>query len=575
MSNEPLQIPEDMRDFVDDFLVEADDLIASLDTDLVALESAPGDLELLNRIFRAAHTIKGNSSFLNLDQVTELTHKMEDVLNRLRKEELVVTSYIMDVLLRSLDNLKVLLEDVRGGALVNRDLKEIEAQLLEINEAETSDDLGGARSAGSAVSGSCAAKAGPVRAKGTDKKADQTVRVDVNRLDSLLNLVGELVLGRNSLLQMNSELTTGGYSLELQERINTTSSQISFVTTELQTAVMNLRMLPIGKVFGRFPRLIRDLASATGKKIELEIIGEETELDKTVIEEIGDPLVHLVRNSCDHGIEPPAERRAAGKAETGTVILKAAQQGSHIVVTIQDDGRGLDPEILGQKAIERGLVTAAELERMSAHEIYSFIFHAGFSTAKVVSDISGRGVGMDVVRSNIERLNGIIELDSEKGKGTTISIKLPLTLAIIQGLLVRDAKDIFIVPLASVLETVKVERDDISFVNGVEVIRLRESVLPILPLRRVLQEDTAWSVETMGRSYVVVIGLAERQLGLVVDDLLGQEEVVIKSLGRLFGNIEGLAGATILGDGRIRLITDVAGLFALAKRAVNTNSALA
>lgn len=595
MSDGALQIPEDMQDFVDDFLVEADDLIASLDNDLVTLESAPDDLDLLNRIFRAAHTIKGNSSFLGLDQVTNLTHKMEDVLNRLRKEELVVTSYIMDVLLKSLDNLKELLEDVRRGELVQRELDELINALIAINEAkDTNEIVGGSVSSdvsdkaddsdstggGSVVTESAPREESPATelpsvkapseapAKGSDRKAktEQTVRVGVERLDSLMNLVGELVLGRNTLLRMSNDLATGGFTQELQERVNTTSSQINFVTTELQTAVMNLRMLPIGKVFGKFPRLVRDLASGSGKKIQLEIVGEDTELDKTVIEAIGDPLVHLVRNSCDHGLEPPEERKANGKPETGKVILSATQEGSHIVVKIEDDGRGLNTKMLGAKAIERGLVTEPELARMSRQEIFKFIFQAGFSTAKVVSDISGRGVGMDVVRSNIEKLNGIIDLDSSVGKGTTITIKLPLTLAIIQGLLVRDSDDIFIVPLASVLETVKVGPDDISYVNGCEVIRLRESVLPILPLRRVLKEDCRWSGETMTRSYVVVIGFAEKQIGLVVDDLLGQEEVVIKSLGRMFGNIEGLAGATILGDGRIRLITDVAGLFSLSSK---------
>jgi two-component system chemotaxis sensor kinase CheA len=596
MTEETLQIAEDMQDFVDDFLVEADDLIGALDNDLVTLESAPGDLDLLNRIFRAAHTVKGNSSFLGLDQVTNLTHKMEDVLNRLRKEELTVTSHIMDVLLKSLDHLKELLEDVRRRVLVKRDVSAVESALLKIHQAENSESISGdapiddSDAPGGSDSGVSpksvagpAAQAAPVVAKAppaqsrtavkaeapvksVERKTEQTVRVGVERLDALMNLVGELVLGRNTMLRMNNDLTVSGFSHDIQERVNTTTSQINFVTTELQTAVMNLRMLPIGKVFGKFPRVVRDLASSAGKKIQLDIFGEETELDKSVIEEIGDPLVHLIRNSCDHGIEPPDERKAAGKPETGVVTLSALQEGSHIVIKIEDDGRGLDAETLGAKAVERGLVTEAELGRMSRNEIYKFIFHAGLSTAKVVSDISGRGVGMDVVRSNIEKLNGIIQLDSELGKGTCITIKLPLTLAIIQGLLVKAADDIFIVPLASVLETVKVEQADINYVNGTEVIRLRESVLPVLPLRKVLKESCDWSGESMTRSYVVVVGLAERQIGLVVDDLLGQEEVVIKSLGRLFGNIEGLAGATILGDGRIRLIADVAGLFSLSSK---------
>lgn len=615
MADESLNIPDDMREFVDDFLVEADDLIESLDNDLVTLESSPDDLALLDNIFRAAHTIKGNSSFLALDQVTALTHKMEDVLNRLRKGDLKVTTHIMDVLLESIDKLKELLEDVRLGKLVKRDLTLIEKRLIEINEAESSDALGSgkkSKSKAKAVSAtkkaagkskkkskkaatenssedemsleeyiasqgitigsgnaSSAEKTEDVSTSGSDKavaaiRTEHTVRVGVDRLDSLMNLVGELVLGRNSLLQMNSDISGTEVTHEIQERVTSITSQISFVTTELQNSVMKLRMLPIGKVFNKYPRLVRDLASNAGKKIDLEMFGQETELDKTVIEEIGDPLVHLIRNSCDHGIESPEERIANGKPEHGKVTLTAAQQGSNILVSIEDDGRGLDIEAIKRKAIERNLTTETELERLSRQDIFNFIFSAGFSTAKVVSDVSGRGVGMDVVRTNVERINGMIDLVSEPGKGTKVTIKLPLTLAIIQGLLVSAGEDIFIIPLASVLETVKVEDSDVSYVNGVKVIRLRESVLPILPLQEVMRHGNSWSPKDYGRSNVVVVGLADKRMGLIVDKLLGQEEVVIKSLGRLFGNIQGLAGATILGDGRIRLIVDVAGLFSLA-----------
>ncbi len=614
---ESLQVPEDMQDFVEDFLVEAADLIDALDSDLVALETSPDDLELLNSIFRGAHTIKGNSSFLGLDQITDLTHKMEDVLNRLRKAEIHVEAHIMDALLEGLDNLKLLLDDVRNNKIVKRDVSGLIAELERINsseatandksasgkpktsadsaksevaeedgeefdevafDAEIQEALAKALANESTPGQSSAAKAdvatGTAKESATNagrqsgaRKIEQTVRVGVDRLDSLMNLVGELVLGRNSLLSANSEIAAGSISEhDSQERIAGITSQISFVTTELQNSVMKLRMLPIGKVFSRFPRVVRDLASSTGKKINLTLEGEGTELDKTVIEEIGDPLVHLVRNSCDHGIEPPEERKAAGKPETGSVVLSAYSQGSNIIVEIKDDGRGLDLEAIKSKAVERGLASESEIERLTEGEIFRFIFAPGFSTAKVVSDVSGRGVGMDVVRSNIEKLNGMIEIASVRGEGTTITIKLPLTLSIIQGLLVRANDDIYIIPLASVHEIVNVTRKDINYVNGTEVIHLRDSVLPLLFLPRVLRDAADWKPTEDKSSNVVVVGLAESRLGLVVDDLIGQEEVVIKSLGKLFGNIEGLAGATILGDGRVRLIVDVAGIFGLAQK---------
>jgi two-component system chemotaxis sensor kinase CheA len=323
-------------------------------------------------------------------------------------------------------------------------------------------------------------------------------------------------------------------------------------------------MLPIGNAFNKFPRLVRDLSRDMNKKINLNISGEETELDKTVIEEIGDPLVHLIRNSCDHGVETPEERAAAGKPETGNVWLMAGQEGSNIIIEIADDGRGLDTEALAQKAVEKGMTTEEEVSGMSDSDIQQFIFAPGFSTAKKISDVSGRGVGMDVVRTNIEKLGGIIEIESEKGKGTKIDVKLPLTLAIIQGLMVKSGEDILIIPLASVLETVKISKEDIYYVNKQEVIKLRDAVLPIVDLNSVLglPDDT----QKEKKKYVVVVGLAEKRLGLIVSDLLGQEEVVIKTLGAYLGNTPGISGATILGDGRIRLIIDILGLFGLAKK---------
>ncbi len=395
--------------------------------------------------------------------------------------------------------------------------------------------------------------------------AEQTIRVDVDRLDTLMNMMGELVLGRNSLVQTVNKLNSDHEGEHELEHLNQSVIAINFITTELQMAVMKMRMLPIGKVFGRYPRLVRDLARDAGKRIQLKLSGESTELDKSIIEEIGDPLVHLIRNSCDHGLETPDERTAKGKLPTGTVHLAASQEGSSIVIKITDDGRGLDVAAIRAKAVERGLATETEVEKMPDRDVFRFIFEAGFSTAKKITDVSGRGVGMDVVRSNIEKLKGLIELESEKEVGTTITIKIPLTLAIIQGLLVQSDEEVFILPLSSVLETVKTQQSRVSYINQRPVLRLRDEIIPIINLVEVLKASQAGFVLTE-KPYIVVVGLADRKLGLIVDRFLGQEEVVIKSLGNYLGTTEGIAGATILGDGRIRLIVDLIGLFNIARK---------
>jgi two-component system, chemotaxis family, sensor kinase CheA len=606
--NEILQ--DDMKEIVDDFLVETDELLRSLDNNLVKLESTPSDLNLLNEIFRAAHTIKGTSSFLGFEQVTSLTHKMEDVLNKLRKAEMVVTAEVMDILLESLDLLKVLIEHVRGGEQEDMPLEGILARLAQIQEIQTSlvrdasapktvapaattqavaaqtpaapieevvTSTGPAAAESPLPAAPAAALAAPTedpsKTKAAPKKGvsdkkpagDQTIRVDVDRLDSLMNLMGELVLSRNSLIQTIGRFNGDGNATADVERLNQAAATVNYITTELQMAVMKMRMQPIGKVFSRFPRLVRDLSRDSGKQIDLIMSGEETELDKSVIEEIGDPLVHIIRNSCDHGIEMPDARTAKGKPAKGSVHLTASQEGSNIVIRIQDDGKGLDIVAIRNKAVEKGLASRAEVDKMPDKEVFRFIFEAGFSTAKVVTDVSGRGVGMDVVRTNIEKLNGLIELESKVDIGTTLTIKLPLTLAILQGLLIESDKEIFILPLSSVVETVKTAQSDISYINQRPVLRLRNEIIPVVNLPYVLRNDRR-GLMLAEKPYIVVIGLADQKLGVNMDKFLGQEEVVIKSLGTYLGTTEGVAGATILGDGRIRLIIDLIGLFNLAKK---------
>ncbi|GAA7577690.1 chemotaxis histidine kinase/response regulator CheAY2 [Helicobacter pylori] len=655
---------DDLQEIMEDFLIEAFEMNEQLDQDLVELEHNPEDLDLLNRIFRVAHTIKGSSSFLNLNILTHLTHNMEDVLNRARKGEIKITPDIMDVVLRSIDLMKTLLVTIRdtGSDTNNGKENEIEEAVKQL-QAITSQNLEGAKEtsgakedpkkeakkakeenkenkakAPTASSQENSASDNPLadepdldytnmsaeeveaeierllnkrqeadkerraqkkqevtptketpktetlktetpKAPKTETKAkakadteenkapsigvEQTVRVDVRRLDHLMNLIGELVLGKNRLIRIYSDVEERYDGEKFLEELNQVVSSISAVTTDLQLAVMKTRMQPVGKVFNKFPRMVRDLSRELGKSIELIIEGEETELDKSIVEEIGDPLIHIIRNSCDHGIEPLEERRRLNKPETGKVQLSAYNEGNHIVIKISDDGKGLDPVMLKEKAIEKGVISERDAEGMSDREAFNLIFKPGFSTAKVVSNVSGRGVGMDVVKTNIEKLNGIIEIDSEVGVGTTQKLKIPLTLAIIQALLVGVQEEYYAIPLSSVLETVRISQDEIYTVDGKSVLRLRDEVLSLVRLSDIFKVDAI--LESNSDVYVVIIGLADQKIGVIVDYLIGQEEVVIKSLGYYLKNTRGIAGATVRGDGKITLIVDVGAMMDMAK----------
>ncbi len=654
---------DDLQEIMEDFLIEAFEMNEQLDQDLVELEHNPEDLDLLNRIFRVAHTIKGSSSFLNLNILTHLTHNMEDVLNRARKGEIKITPDIMDVVLRSIDLMKTLLVTIRdtGSDTNNGKENEIEEAVKQL-QAITSQNLEGAKEGtkeapqkevkeenkgeakgeakenkAKAPTAENSASDNPLadepdldyanmsaeeveaeierllnkrqeadkerraqkkqeakqevtltketpktetpKAPKTETKAkvkadteenkapsigvEQTVRVDVRRLDHLMNLIGELVLGKNRLIRIYSDVEERYDGEKFLEELNQVVSSISAVTTDLQLAVMKTRMQPVGKVFNKFPRMVRDLSRELGKSIELIIEGEETELDKSIVEEIGDPLIHIIRNSCDHGIEPLEERRRLNKPETGKVQLSAYNEGNHIVIKISDDGKGLDPVMLKEKAIEKGVISERDAEGMSDREAFNLIFKPGFSTAKVVSNVSGRGVGMDVVKTNIEKLNGIIEIDSEVGVGTTQKLKIPLTLAIIQALLVGVQEEYYAIPLSSVLETVRISQDEIYTVDGKSVLRLRDEVLSLVRLSDIFKVDAI--LESNSDVYVVIIGLADQKIGVIVDYLIGQEEVVIKSLGYYLKNTRGIAGATVRGDGKITLIVDVGAMMDMAK----------
>ncbi len=656
---------DDLQEIMEDFLIEAFEMNEQLDQDLVELEHNPEDLDLLNRIFRVAHTIKGSSSFLNLNILTHLTHNMEDVLNRARKGEIKITPDIMDVVLRSIDLMKTLLVTIRDTGsdtnngkeneieeavkqlqaitsqnlesaketsgtketqkekakeeikeeakeenkenkakaptaensasdnpladepdldYANMSAEEVEAEIERLlNKRQEADKERRAQKKQEAKQEVAPTKEAPKtetpKAPKTETKAkakadteenkapsigvEQTVRVDVRRLDHLMNLIGELVLGKNRLIRIYGDVEERYDGEKFLEELNQVVSSISAVTTDLQLAVMKTRMQPVGKVFNKFPRMVRDLSRELGKSIELIIEGEETELDKSIVEEIGDPLIHIIRNSCDHGIEPLEERRRLNKPETGKVQLSAYNEGNHIVIKISDDGKGLDPVMLKEKAIEKGVISERDAEGMSDREAFNLIFKPGFSTAKVVSNVSGRGVGMDVVKTNIEKLNGIIEIDSEVGVGTTQKLKIPLTLAIIQALLVGVQEEYYAIPLSSVLETVRISQDEIYTVDGKSVLRLRDEVLSLVRLSDIFKVDAI--LESNSDVYVVIIGLADQKIGVIVDYLIGQEEVVIKSLGYYLKNTRGIAGATVRGDGKITLIVDVGAMMDMAK----------
>jgi len=646
---------DEFQEILQDFLVESFELVEQLDQDLIELESTPEDLELLNGIFRVAHTVKGASSFLNFDVLTNLTHHMEDVLNKARHGELIITPNIMDVILESIDLMKALLNKIRdtstdsgidvaacvvrldkvasgdndvakdesGSTPVeetveveeapveeeeldydNMSDEDVEAEIARLlNERQEEDK---AKRAAKIAAGESVPQAPPspdevsseapkeeptpaappppppppappavkkeepkpndAKAAAPVKKAttvEQTIRVDVKRLDHLMNLIGELVLAKNRLIKINDDVEERYEGEEFLEELNQVVSIVSLVTTDLQIAVMKTRMLPIGKVFNKFPRMIRDLTRELNKKIELEISGEDTELDKSIVEEIGDPLVHIIRNSCDHGIEIPEVRLAAGKSEGGTIALKAFNEGNQIVIQIDDDGKGLDAEMLKDKAIEKGLISEKEADNMSDKEAFLLIMRPGFSTAAAVTNVSGRGVGMDVVKTNIEKVNGIIDVESEIGRGTSMKLKIPLTLAIIQALLVGVQEETYAIPLASVLETVRISTDEIYTVEGKSVMRLREDVLSLVHIADIFEVERIMNGGEY--AYVVVLGLGTQKLGLIVDTLVGQEEIVIKSLGDYLKGIEGVAGATIRGDGGVTLIVDVVAIMDMAK----------
>ena len=709
-------------EILQDFLVEASEIVELLGEQLVDLEQRPDDGDLLNAIFRGFHTVKGGAGFLGITPLVDTCHRAEDVFNVLRQGQRSVTPHLMDAILQALDVVNACMDSLREGempepadpALLQRleglteaddgsaepepevpvviepaavsepavvetaaagapggdEISEDEFEALldelhgkgrhggapttaygapavaasgdeitddefealldqlhgkgqhagvpsaaaqaptarsgeEITEDEFEallDELHGKgqhkgapvaakapaapapekAGSGAAVTAKPAAKAAaqaapkpaaktpvanaaPAPAKAAEKLADSarggaktptvetTVRVDTQRLDDIMNMVGELVLVRNRLATLKATMA--------DEELANAVGNLDVVTADLQLSVMKTRMQPVKKVFGRFPRVVRDLARNLKKEVDLVLHGEETDLDKNLVEALADPLVHLVRNAVDHGVESPEDREKAGKPRQGTVVLSAAQEGDHILLSIEDDGKGMDAEVLRRKAVEKGMMDEDAAARLEEKDCYNLIFHPGFSTKTEISDVSGRDVGMDVVKTRIAQMNGMVEIDSVKGKGSKITIKLPLTLAILPTLMVILGQQPFALPLASVVEIFNLDLSRTNTVDGQLTIRVRDRALPLFYLRNWLVRDNAYvNGQDRPQGHVVVVNVGGVQVGLVVDFLVGQEEVVIKPLGALLQGLQGMAGATITGDGKIALILDVPGL---------------
>ncbi|MGE0820359.1 MAG: chemotaxis protein CheA [Candidatus Nanopelagicales bacterium] len=593
MTNAPV-FADGLDEIAQEFLVESYENLDELDRALVELEKDPGSRPLLASIFRTIHTIKGTSGFLAFNRLEAVTHVGENVLSKLRDGKLDLTPEITTVLLQMVDVVRALLAQIeKTGSEGELDTSDVEAALarcLEMQPTAAPDQPAAvepvavpeeqpvvqavvaepvvavpepAPVAAPVVETAAAA----VSADDDNRRsvADSSIRVDVGLLDQLMRMVGELVLTRNQVVQYTSDLQ----NVELQRA----AQRLNLIASELQEGVMKTRMQPIEGVWSRLPRVVRDLGAQCGKQVKLVMEGRETELDRTLLEAVKDPLTHLVRNAVDHGLETPEDRKAAGKPAEGTLTLKAYHESGQVVVEVTDDGRGMDPAKVGAKAVEKGLVSREQLARMSDREVLDLIFRPGFSTAEAVTNVSGRGVGMDVVRTNIEKIGGSVDLQSTVGEGSTVRVRIPLTLAIIPALVVRQGGELYAIPQVNLLELVRLDGDGdgngpvIEHVAGAPVHRLRGSLLPLVFLAEQLELDRE-PAESMN---MVVLQADGTQFGLVVEDVVDTQEIVVRPLSRQIKHVEGFAGATITGEGRVALILDVSGLSQRAQ-AVNAGA---
>ncbi|KAA3649466.1 MAG: chemotaxis protein CheA [Proteobacteria bacterium] len=599
-----------MEDLLQDFLLEAGDLLSDVDNKLVDLERAPDDRGLLNEIFRGFHTIKGGAGFLNATELVTLCHLTENLFDKLRNGELRVTAESMDVILSATGSVR----DMFGALESSTQPHAADPDLIDSLKRAIAGELGAASAATAAQAPAAPAAApaasapagagsepdwdilhqavsgvpavvppaavieapavpkekpeeiikaaigrrasdkpgysGPTGRRESEKQRDNSIRVDTTRLDQVLNLSGEIGLTKNRLNALRSQILNGDDDPETMHALDVAVSQLDLLVSDLQNAVMKTRMQPIGRLFQKYPRIARDLARNLGKDVELVLAGEDTEIDKTMIEDLSDPIIHLIRNAVDHGVEGKAERLANGKSEKSILRLEARQEGDHIIILVADDGRGMNAEKLRASAVSKGLITDEEANTMDERQSYNLVFLPGFSTAGVVSDVSGRGVGMDVVRTNIQKLNGQIDIKSTAGQGTSFIISLPLTLAILPVLLVRLGDQPLAVPLSMVREILPITPDEVREVGGRATMVVRGEVLPIIPLANLL----GWPQEAQPE-YGVLMQTAEQSFILAIDSFAGREDAVIKSLDDF--RPKGVAGVTTLSNGQIVLILDM------------------
>jgi two-component system, chemotaxis family, sensor kinase CheA len=545
--SEPPPLPVD-AELLALFVAEALDHLGTIESSVLALEASPDDREAINAVFRPFHTIKGNSAALGIHDVEELAHAVEDLLDRARSGERRIGSTETELILAAVDLLSAMIRDVeaRAGGRPGTDLAAARSTLLGAIRRQ----LGAAAASQEHVSAQAALDGDPAAAAAAPLA---TIKVDTRKLDTLVDLVGELAIVQ-SMIHQDPHLTRG------DERLNRNLAQLHRITTELQRGAIGMRLVPIRQTFQRMRRVVRDLSHKANKPVDLVISGEDTELDRKVVEEIADPLMHMIRNSMDHGIEDADARRLAGKPPQGRVTLSACYEGGNVVIAVSDDGRGLDTEKLYAKAAAMGLLEPGT--RLTEAEAHALIFRAGFSTASEVTEVSGRGIGMDVVRRNVETLRGRIDIRSQAGAGTTFQIKLPLTLATLEGLLLGVGAERFVLPTFAVSEAFRPSRERLHAVPGSGwIVQIREELLPVVSLANVFSVAGAVSDPTEGA--IVVIEDDGQRRALQVDRLLGKQEVVIKSLGEAFAHVKGVAGGAILADGRIGLILDAGGLMRL------------
>ena len=568
------------------FITEARDHLASVEVNVVELETRPDDAEVINAIFRPFHTIKGVAGFLNLTAINRLAHALEDMLDAARSGRLTITSAVIDLILEGVDALKSMIDDLERvvagekRALETPGVEDLIARVREmvdsggrkllgetlvekgvVKEQDVEEALEVQKEHPEKKVGEILIESGKARAKDVvhalreQRPVEATIKIEAHKLDNLMDMVGELVIAQ-SMIRQNPVLQSLP-DPKLQQDIG----QLARITAELQKTAMALRMVPIRQTFQKMIRLVRDLSKKSGKKVRLLMEGEDTEIDRNMVEEIYEPLVHIVRNAVDHGIEPPEERLSQGKPDEGTVLLRAYHKGGDIVIEISDDGRGLDKDKILHKAMERGLVEPGE--ELSEQEVFHLIFRPGFSTAEKITDVSGRGVGMDVVKRAVEKLRGRIEISSEPGRGSTFTLRLPLTLAIIDGMVLKVADQRYILPTLSIQETLKPDRRQCFTVAGKgEVVKVRDELLPLVKLSKLFglpDGRPPWE------ALVIVVESEGKKKALQVDDVLGKQEVVIKSLGEAFEGVKGVAGGAIMGDGKVGLILDVGGIFKLSE----------